>query len=390
MVTARRREAADLKERLHAEPHRFDFFQAVRLLERLAREESSPARQPVGTDAAPGQECVRFRALPSLSHPAAAVAQVRPPVVARSHDRGTGPTEGPHEPGEGFNGSGETFGRAGGTVMRPCRNAEAPPEMVVAFLGLTGPAGVLPPHYTALLLRRLRAKDTSLRDLFDLFSHRLVSLFYRAWGKYRLPLAYERSQDADAPDRVTQVLHSLVGRGTAGLRGRREISEETFLYYAGHFAHHPRSAAALERMLSDHFALVVRVVQFQGQRLRLDCDDRTRLPSRQRPRGLNCRLGVDLVLGDHVWDAQGKLRLRIGPLTYREFCRFFPAGGDLLRPMSHLTRSYVGEEFTFDLQPVLRPGEVPGRGWAPGATAALDSGGTRGSRRGPWSARPTT
>jgi type VI secretion system protein ImpH len=257
--------------------------------------------------------------------------------------------------------------------------------MLVAFLGLTGPTGVLPPHYTALLMRRLRAKDSSLRDLLDLFHHRLVSLFYRAGEKYRLPFAYERSRSvarsgdrattgepgdrvvARSPDRatagatekVTRALYSLVGRGTAGLRGREKVPEETFLYYGGHFAHHPRSAAALERMLTDYFHLPVRVQQFQGQRLRLDEDDVTRLPSRQRPRGLNCRLGVDAVLGDYVWDVQGKFRLRLGPLTYRQFRRFFPVGGDLLRPLSQLTRSYSGAEFTFDLQPVLKPTEVP-------------------------------
>jgi type VI secretion system protein ImpH len=276
---------------------------------------------PVGADHAPEQECVRFRALPSLGFPAAPVARLRRPTE------------------------------------------QSAPEMRVSFLGLTGPSGVLPAHYTTLLIRRLRAKDSSLRDLLDLFNHRLVSLFYRSWEKYRLPFAYEHSRldrGGRNPERVTQLLFSLVGRGTAGLRGCQEIRDEAFLYYSGHFAHQPRSAIALEQVLGDYFKLPIAVRQFQGQRLRLDADDVTRLPSRQRPRGLNCRLGVDAVLGDHVWDAQGKFRLRIGPLTYPEFCRFFPDGGDLLRPVCHLARSYVGPEFTFDLQLVLKPAEAPG------------------------------
>jgi type VI secretion system protein ImpH len=323
MVATSRREAADLNDCIRHESHRFDFFQAVRLLERLAYEESADAPQPVGGDAAPEQECVRFRSLPSLSHPTSAVAHVR----------------------------------------RPKSNSDnPPPEMMVSFLGLTGPAGVLPLHYTAMLLRRLRAKDTALRDLLDIFNHRLVSLFYRAWAKYRLPVAYERSRqhhEAGESDKVAHALVCLVGRGTAGLHGREDIPEEAFLYYAGYFAHHPRSAATLEAMLADYFRLPIRVQQFQGQRLRLDRDDVTQLPARTRRRGLNCRLGVDVVLGDRVWDVQGKFRLRIGPLTYRQFRRFFPAGGDLTRPLSQLTRSYIGAEFTFDLQPTLKPAEVP-------------------------------
>jgi type VI secretion system protein ImpH len=325
MATARGRESADLGEQLQDEPYRFNFFQAVRLLERLMRERARhdphALRQPVGGDVAPQTEVVRFRALPALSFPPAAVTQLRT-------------TEGNNRPA----------------------------EMLVAFLGLTGPMGVLPEHYTALLLRRLRDKDTSLRDLLDLFHHRLVSLFYRAWEKYRLPAAYERSrldpsgQDAD---QVTPALYSLVGLGTAGLRGHQEVADEVFLYYSGHFAHHPRSAGALELMLGDHFRLPVRVHPFEGRWLLLGPDDQSRLPEGEERRGQHDQLGFDVVIGDRIWDVQGKFRLRLGPLTYEQFRRFFPAGGQSLRPFCELTRSYVGMQFVFDLQLVLLPDEVP-------------------------------
>ncbi len=321
MVTASRRETSDLMDRLRREPYRFDFFQAVRLLERLGGER----RLPVGADNAPDQECVQFRSQPALGFPTAPVAKVRSAAPA---------------PGE----------------------AETVPEMFVSFLGLTGPSGVLPTHYTTLLMRRLRAKDSSLRDLFDLFNHRLVSLFYRAWGKYRLPIGYERSRLENGGKRaepMTEALYSLVGHGTPGLRGRQETPDEACLYYSGCFSQHTRSAAGLQQILADYFALPIQVHQFQGQRLRLDADDRTELPSRRQPRGLNCRLGGEVVLGNHVWDIQGKFWLRIGPLTYAQFCRFFPDGGDLPRPIRQLTRSYVGPEFVFDMQLVLRPTEVP-------------------------------
>ena len=92
--------------------------------------------------------------------------------------------------------------------------------MTVAFMGLTGPLGVLPRHYTDLLLERGRRKDWTLRDFLDIFNHRLISLFYRAWEKYRLPIVYEaaawRHQENDCG---SQYLFDLMGLGTSGLRG---------------------------------------------------------------------------------------------------------------------------------------------------------------------------
>jgi type VI secretion system protein ImpH len=332
MVTPGGRESLDLKDRLQRETYRFDFFQAVRLLERLAREGGLPApragHQPVGADHPPERECIRFRALPSLSFPTAAASRIgrsRTPDGAAESDK-------------------------------------SPLEMMVAFLGLTGPAGVLPPHYTALLMRRVRAKDLSLRDLLDLFNHRLVSLFYRAWEKYRLPFAYERSRldgIGEEPERMTYALYSVVGRGTAGLRGRQEIPDEAFLYYGGHFAHHPRSAAALELLLGDYFALPVQVHQHQGHWLRLERDDQAQLPSPRQPRGRNNRLGFDLVVGERVWGVQSKFRLRVGPLTYRQFLSFLPRVGKRLRPFGQMARSYVGPELVFDVQLVLLAAEAP-------------------------------
>jgi type VI secretion system protein ImpH len=311
-------------ELLFREPCRFDFFQAVRLLERLAQEEAlrdpRRRREPVGQDGTPEREVVRFRAQPALGFPFSEVSD-----------------------------------------LRTSRDGEVPPEMVVTFLGLFGPSGALPLHYTSLLLRRLRLRDTSLRDFLDLFNHRLVSLFYRAWEKYRLPFAYERAGlDPTRPgkDLCTEALYNLVGMGTPHLRGSLEIDDEAFLYYSGHFAHFPRTASALEALLGDYFGVPVQVLQFQGQWLLLSQEDRSCLPSRGHPQGRNNALGIDAIAGKRVWDVQGKFRLRVGPLSYPEFRRLLPNGFGL-RPLCQLTRSYVGADLDFDVQLVLRQEEVP-------------------------------
>ena len=179
--------------------------------------------------------------------------------------------------------------------------------MMVTFLGLSGPAACCPQHYTQLVIDRVRQKDFALRDFLDLFHHRLVSLFYRAWEKYRLPLAYERAARTlpePVEDLFTRSLFCLVGLGTDGLRGRLQIPDAAFLYYSGHFAHAPRNVAALECILGEALRLPVQVVQFQGQWLYLRAEDQSRFSALAEPWGRNCRLGQNVVAGQRVWSVE--------------------------------------------------------------------------------------
>ena len=181
MATESGRTDPSVAEVLLEEGYRFDFFEAVRVLERVF-----PHRHAVGRDANPVQEVVRFRSRLSLAFPPSAIHGVT-----------------------------EVDG------------GDRPVEMTVAFMGLTGPSGVLPRHYTELLLERTRRKDNTLRDFLDLFNHRVISLFYRAWEKYRFPIGYERAvaQQHDDDDFSLNIF-DLIGMGTKGMRGRLEVGDE--------------------------------------------------------------------------------------------------------------------------------------------------------------------
>ena len=138
--------------------------------------------------------------------------------------------------------------------------SDAPVRMAVNFMGLTGPEGVLPYSYSLLISERMRARDTTLRDFLDLFHHRIISLFYRAWEKYRFGVAHERNQR----DIVTQHLKDLVGLGESRLQERLAIRDDVLLFYAGLLAPQQRSAAALQQLVGDYFGVRVEVEQFVG------------------------------------------------------------------------------------------------------------------------------
>jgi type VI secretion system protein ImpH len=179
----------------------------------------------------------------------------------------------------------------------------------------------------------------------------------RAWEKYRLPAAYERA-DGTGTDPITEALFALVGLGTGHLRRRLSVNDQVLLHYAGHFSHWPRPAVALEAILSDYLARPVTIEQFRGRWSVLAVDDQSRLGSSEIDEGRYCRLGLDAVVGDRVWDIQGSFRIRIGPLTYAEF-RQFMGEGAMLRKLADLARMFVGAELNFDVQLTLARLEVP-------------------------------
>jgi type VI secretion system protein ImpH len=308
MATESGRADPSVAEALLEEGYRFDFFEAVRVLERVF-----PHRHAVGRDANPTQEVVRFRSRLSLAFPPSAI----------------------HE-------------------LTEVEGGDRPVEMTVAFMGLTGPLGVLPRHYTELLLERTRRKDNTLRDFLDLFNHRVISLFYRTWEKYRFPIAYERAvaQQHDDDDFSLNIF-DLIGMGTKGMRGRLEVGDEALLFYAGLLGQRPHSASALTGILHDFFEIPVEVRQFIGQWLHLSKENRTSLGGEA-----NNSLGVNTIAGSRVWDQQARFRLCLGPLTFREFSRFLPASSTF-RLLVQFARYIAGQECDFDVQLILKADEVP-------------------------------
>ena len=321
-----------LARRLLEEPFGFDFFQAVRLL----REMAGDAVGPVPSDAA-----VRFTAHASFAFPPSAVVDLR----AAGPDR--------------------------------------PAVLTVAFLGLTGPSGVLPRHYTEMLLRLERdakgPEKRALRDWLDLFNHRAAALFYAGWEKYRFTLPFARGEaERSDPDPFTRSLLSLVGLGTGGLRNRltarpaeletrdddavarspSRIDDLGLLRFAGLLAQRHRAAWGLEVLVGDYFGVPAGVEQFRGQWLLLDPPSQTRLGADDG----NCTLGADAVAGDRVWDVQGKFRVRLGPLRYAQFLEFLPdpsAARTTFALLVQAVRFYAGAEFDFDVQLVLMNEQAP-------------------------------
>jgi type VI secretion system protein ImpH len=357
-----------LAEQLGAEPYRFEFFAALRVLARMSADPLAATDQSFSS-----QAILRFRAHQSLSFPASEIVNLEP-------DKSNARIQ----------------------------------EMTVAFFGLTGPIGALPRPYSELVMQRVRKGDFALRDFLDLFNHRLIQIFAAAGEKYRFYLTHEL---ADARQRVrhrqgeqklrgfllderprldlfSQILLDLAGLGTPLARyknsmrdraaPRLALADPTLRYFSGHLSQTHRSATALGQIVAEYFGLPCEIISFVGQWLQLPLEHQTCMRRRHadiasfgplggRSPGVGpppvvgrspdptCgepRLGHNTVVGSRIWEVQGRFRIKLGPLTFEQFQTFLPVG-DNYRSLAHMARLFAGPTFDFDIQPVLAGPEAP-------------------------------
>ncbi|HJV50509.1 MAG TPA: type VI secretion system baseplate subunit TssG [Noviherbaspirillum sp.] len=311
MPAKKRRIDPGLIERLRTRPQRFEFFQAVRLLALHYRRHAQVAEHDVL-----GQ-LIRFRSSISLAFPPSEIEAIE----FRRDDAGTA---------------------QGGMPA-----GLSPVTLTPSFIGLTGPLGVLPRHYTQHVAEReIHQRDTAVRAFLDIFSNRAVTLFYRSWLRSRLHLQYEAGRMRGF---LPQIL-SLAGLGLPGLNdrlvGEGGITDESLAFYAGALCERPRSALRFAQVVGEYFGVRCKVEQFVGQWLQLPEPECTRL-------GLeNCTLGASALCGARVWDRQGKIRLQLGPMRKKQFNAFLP-GGAAAAGLRRLFRLMAGTTIDCEVRLVL-------------------------------------
>jgi type VI secretion system protein ImpH len=286
---------------LEEKPYSYDFFQALRRIECLF-----PRMPRLGQALRPVDEPVRLGQEPALTFAPSTVTSFKTP--------------------------------AGASV----------PRMEVRFFGLLGPNGPLPLHLTEFIRgRSIHAGDHTIVRFLDIFHHRFLALFYRAWAQAQPTVSLDRPQD----DRFSFYVGSLFGLGETSLRQRDAVEDFSKLYFSGLLARHVRNRDGLVALLTGYFRLPVSVEEYTGHWMTLQEDDRTRL-------GRNgAMLGHGAVLGCRVWDCQHKFRIRIGPLDLAQYESFLP-GGSALPKLVAWVRQYLCFELEWDVRLVLKGEQI--------------------------------
>lgn len=326
MQTEKRRFKPAVIAQLTAEPHRFEFFQAVRLLENWLKQDGVAADKTL-------TDYIRFRNSLSLQFPPSQIEALH--VTRKPVD--------------------EAEGAGLATTKQLAAQDVQSITITPAFMGFLGGNGTLPNHYTEQIsAHALYNRDDAPRAFLDVFSGRAVSLFYQSWCKYRLALGYERQ----GKDKFLPLLLSLSGLGHVDLQKRLQEKDQGVLdasiaHFAGSVRHRPVSSIVLQRTLAAYFAVPVKVVLFTGNWYRVPQIQQTSLGTN------NAVLGVTAMAGERVWQRDLRIRLELGALNKVQFEQFLP-GGQSAHALERLLMLLTFHEFEYEIQLTLAACHVQG------------------------------
>ncbi|MEM7351087.1 MAG: type VI secretion system baseplate subunit TssG [Acidobacteriota bacterium] len=320
-----RQAASRLKESIKSEAYRFDFFQLVYLLEhwrRGANPETSGTKAPpaIGREGPMAAETLRLRPDRGLGFSPADVRWAGP-LPAKEDESGAL---------RRFDRDGEIY------------------QIIVNFMGLYGFTTPTPIYFTELI-NSPDFDSGPLTELLDLFNHRLLSFYYRAWQKYRYPYRYEPG----ARDEVSEHILSFVGLRERKVQEQTELPVPRLIRYIGLMAPRPRPLINLRLILADYFRLPqIRIKPWVLRWTPIAKEQCNAIGGR------NCSLGEDLTVGAEIPDRSGKFRVRIGPLSFVQFKSFLP-DGEKFRQLSALVHLWAGNRFDFDFEFVIRRQDIP-------------------------------
>ncbi|WP_434155560.1 type VI secretion system baseplate subunit TssG [Pseudomonas sp. JZ134] len=299
MATTDGSSPVSLAQRLIQKPYRFEFLQAIGILERIQPKAISLAR---GND--PRLEALRLK--------------------------------GPLTPVFSSN-----------EIERLDTKSEAKPVLHSPIFGLGGPDGPLPYAYQEWLQQRAKAKDWAASEFLDLFQHRLLSLLYRSLCKHRMALPFMPPEHSS----VHNPIRALVGLLPEPLQERQGLPDGALLARAALLTGKRRSLAGFAVLVRHYFGISATVKGFEGAWRSIPLSSR----SVAGRKGRNFTLGQTTVAGSRIWDEHAGIRLGLRLHDRTQVQAFLPTG-PAHRQLKALLAFYFGPDLDCTLDIAVRGG----------------------------------
>ncbi len=307
MAQTKRKSNTEIENEVKIAPWEWNFFSLVRELDRHFKGQGRTV-DPTGFSHKAKTDGLRFRQSASLAFPASDVAGFLP------------------------------------------GNMENLPELSVHCFGLLGCNGPMPLFLTEYVFERIKHhKDNALKNFLDMFHHRMISLYYRAWAINQITVNRDWEQDPFAG-----YIGSLINIKGKSNGGTDDVPRDARLYYSGRMIQKEMNAEGICAILNDYFDTPVKMEQFTGQWITIPRKDQFRL-GESEDTGV---MGRTCIMGSRAWDINQKFKLVMGPMPLRTYRKIVPG----TKGFTHLKAwidSYVGMSFDWDVQLILKKEEIP-------------------------------
>ncbi|TKC89371.1 type VI secretion system baseplate subunit TssG [Trinickia terrae] len=216
-------------------------------------------------------------------------------------------------------------------------------------LGLWGPQGPLPLHMTEVAYSRTEGQDHTLVHFSDLFHHRALSLFYRAWASSQATASLDRAND----EKFSFYVASLIGTDSREAR-HSPLPTHARFGAAAHLVREARNPDGLAAALSQYFGVPMTVEEFVFHWIPVEQSEHTKIGMPGPP----AIMGEGALLGEMIPDKQHKFQLVVGPLDLDQYLRLTPHGEDL-PTFVEWVRAFVGHEYDWEVKLLIKPRAAP-------------------------------
>lgn len=319
MPTSKRKLEPALIDQVFNEPYRFEFFQAVRLIEAWLIDQTGSKAEIIS-------KFIRFGNSLALSFPAGEIETVEI-HCEKELDHKTLDSK--------------SFKNSSSTIL----------HITPTLFGLLGISGTLPIHYTERIAMHLVSeRNDGPRAFLDTFSSRAVALFFESWRKYKPEFNRRTSESRGFLHQLLSVAGSTEGYASSS-GSDSDIQADTLAYFAAAIQHKPVSGTYMNSVLKEYFEVPIKIIPFIGAWYALP-------PSQQFALGgTNAALGVTAVAGARVWQRDLRQRIEIGPLDEAAFASFLPCGKSA-RALKQLLETFTGLSIEYEVKLILHSAAV--------------------------------
>lgn len=225
----------------------------------------------------------------------------------------------------------------------------------VFFFGLFGSKGPMPQHITEKLVTtgfsKTDKKEKKTQDEFyNIFHHRLISLFYRAWANKEPTTQLDIKKD----DRFQFYINSLAGYGLPSLRNRDNLNDYAKAHFSAYLGGKIRHSEGLKNIIFQLYGIQSKIVEFVGEWLVIDKEHQCHL----QPSFYAKKLGINTSLGGNSWQSQYKFQIQLGPLSLNQYEACLP-GKKNIKHINDAIKNYMRDELQWEIVLLLKKTEIP-------------------------------